>query len=336
MRMKYINAVILIILCTIPNLVAQKVHTIKVATVAPEGSSWMRQFRQFEKEVDVLTNDQVKFRVYASGVQGGEKDILRKMQLGQLDVGTFTGVGLGEIVPEVRVFDLPFLFRNSAEVDYVCDALFDEFQTKFLEKGFFLAGWAEVGFVYLFTNTPVTRLADFKNVKMWLWKGDPLAKATFDEMKIAAIPLDITDVHTGLQTGLIDGVYISPYGALAMQWHTKTKYMLNYPLTNSIGAILITTKKMNTIPEDLRNILIKKTKENTRQIVLAGRQENLESIQILKENGMQLTNLKSDAAAEFIEAGVRTRDRLAGVLYSREMLDRVLALLDEYRAEHAE
>jgi len=70
--------------------------------------------------------------------------------------------------------------------------------------------------------------------------------------------------------------------------------------------------------------------------VLAGRQENLESIQILKENGMQLTNLKSDAAAEFIEAGVRTRDRLAGVLYSREMLDRVLALLDEYRAEHAE
>jgi len=317
------------------NLPAQKIHTIKVATVAPEGSSWMRQFREFEKNIDILTNHQLKFRIYANGVQGGEKDVLRKMRLGQIDVGTFTGVGLGEIVPEVRIFDLPFLFRNSAEVDYVCNALLDEFQAKFMEKGFYLAGWAEVGFVYLFTNSPVTRLSDFKSVKMWLWKGDPLAKATFDEMHIAAIPLDITDVHTSLQTGLIDGVYISPYAGLALQWHTKTKYMLNYPLTNSIGAILITSRKLNSMPADLQKILIEKTKENTRQIVLAGRRDNLESIQVLQENGMLLTNLRSDAEQEFIAAGVRTQNKLAGELYSRELLDRVLALLKEYRAKNA-
>jgi len=317
------------------NLPAQKIHTIKVATVAPEGSSWMRQFREFEKNIDILTNHQLKFRIYANGVQGGEKDVLRKMQLGQIDVGTFTGVGLGEIVPEVRIFDLPFLFRNSAEVDYVCNALLDEFQAKFMEKGFYLAGWAEVGFVYLFTNSPVPRLSVFKSVKMWLWKGDPLAKATFDEMHIAAIPLDITDVHTSLQTGLIDGVYISPYAGLALQWHTKTKYMLNYPLTNSIGAILITSRKLNSMPADLQKILIEKTKENTRQIVLAGRRDNLESIQVLQENGMLLTNLRSDAEQEFIAAGVRTQNKLAGELYSRELLDRVLALLKEYRTKNA-
>jgi len=317
------------------NLPAQKIHTIKVATVAPEGSSWMRQFREFEKNIDILTNHQLKFRIYANGVQGGEKDVLRKMQLGQIDVGTFTGVGLGEIVPEVRIFDLPFLFRNSAEVDYVCNALLDEFQAKFMEKGFYLAGWAEVGFVYLFTNSPVPRLSVFKSVKMWRWKGDPLAKATFDEMHIAAIPLDITDVHTSLQTGLIDGVYISPYAGLALQWHTKTKYMLNYPLTNSIGAILITSRKLNSMPADLQKILIEKTKENTRQIVLAGRRDNLESIQVLQENGMLLTNLRSDAEQEFIAAGVRTQNKLASELYSRELLDRVLALLKEYRTKNA-
>jgi len=331
---KRILPIICFSLCLTAVSFGQKVNTIKVATVAPEGSSWMRQFRQFEKNMDDLTNGQIKFRIYANGVQGGEKDILRKMQLGQIDVGTFTGVGLGEIVPEVRIFDLPFLFRNSAEVDFVCDALFDEFQAKFIEKGFFLTGWAEIGFVYLLTNTPVTRLEDFKNVKMWLWKGDPLAKATFDEMKISAIPLDITDVYTSLQTGLIDGVYISPYAGLALQWHTKTKYMLNYPLTNSIGTILITTKKLNSLPENLRAIFIEKTKENTRQIVLAGRRENLESIQVLQENGMLLTTLKGKAEADFLDAGVRTRDKLAGNLYSRELLDRVLGLLKEYRASH--
>lgn len=336
MHLNHFSRFIIVLLTLTINLWSQKIHTIKIATVAPDGSSWIRQFRQFEKEMSELTNGQMKFRIYASGVQGGEKDVLRKMQLGQLDVGTFTGVGLGEIVPEVRIFDLPFLFRNSEEVDYVANALFDEFQAKFNAKGFFLAGWAEVGFVYLFTNSPVTNLSDFRNVKMWLWKGDPLAKATFDEMKISAIPLDITDVHTSLQTGLIDGVYISPYAGLALQWHTKTKYMLNYPLTNSVGAILITTKKLNSIPEDMQKIFIEKTMENTRQIVLASRKDNIESIQVLQDNGVILTNLKKDAATDFINAGIRTRDRLAGDLYPREMLDRVLTLLDEYRSKHAD
>jgi len=336
MRLNFLGRYILLLLFLVIGLRAQKVYTIKIATVAPDGSSWIRQFREFETEMNELTNGQMKFRIYSSGVQGGEKDVLRKMQLGQLDVGTFTGVGLGEIVPEVRLFDLPFLFRNGAEVDYVTEAFFDEFQAKFNAKGFFLAGWAEVGFVYLFTNIPVTNLADFRNVKMWLWKGDPLAKAIFDEMNISAVPLDITDVHTSLQTGLIDGVYISPYAGLALQWHTKTKYMLDYPLTNSIGAILITTKKLDSIPEDLRKIFIEKTKENTRQIVLASRRDNRESIQVLKDNGMILTKLKKDAEQDFINAGIRTRDRLAGDLYSRDMLEHILALLQEYRNTHAD
>ena len=148
MHLNHFSRFIIVLLTLAINLWSQKIHTIKIATVAPDGSSWIRQFRQFEKEMSELTNGQMKFRIYASGVQGGEKDVLRKMQLGQLDVGTFTGVGLGEIVPEVRIFDLPFLFRNSEEVDYVANALFDEFQAKFNAKGFFLAGWAEVGFVY--------------------------------------------------------------------------------------------------------------------------------------------------------------------------------------------
>ena len=334
--MKTIRQVLFMaLLLSSSTLLAQKTYIIKMATVAPEGSSWMIEMRNFEKEIIELTNGQIKFRVYPNGIMGGEKDVLRKMRLGQIHSGAFTGVGLGEIVPEIRIFDLPFLFRNSDEVDYVYNSLFDEFQKRFTKKGFFLAGWAEVGFIYLFTKTPVNCLEDFSKVKMWLWKGDPLARTTFKVMNIPSIPLDVTDVHTSLQTGLINGVYISPYGVLALQWFTKTNYMMDYPLTNSVGAVLITTKMLNSMPEDIREIFIVKTKENMRKIVLQGRIENEESIKVLQESGIILSSVKdSKTMAEFDEAGRTIREKLVGKLYSQELLDKVLYLLKEYRSLH--
>jgi len=329
--MKYTKFGTLILLISILTF-AQRIYTIKMATVAPEGSAWMEEMHQFEKDIAKLSNNQIAFKVYANAVQGSEKDVLRKMKLGQIDAATFTGVGLGDIVPEVRILDLPFLFRNSREVDYVYGKLLDEFQKKFEEKGFYLVGWAEVGFVYLFTKKPVRSISDFKNIKMWLWKGDPLAKTTFSVMNIPAIPLEITDVHTSLQTGLIDGVYISPYGVLALQWYVRTNYILDYPLTNSVGAVLMTTRKLNSMPEDLRNILIEETQKSMRRIVISSRKDNLESLDVLQEAGLELLPPKNRAAIdEFNAAGVKVREKLVGSLYSRELLDKVVRLLDEYR-----
>jgi len=313
----------------------QKTFTIKMATVAPEGSSWIAELHDFEKQIAELTDGQISFRVYANAVQGSEKDVLRKMKLGQIDAATFTGVGLGDIVPEVRILDLPFLFRTSEEVDYVNSNLFSEFQTKFEEKGFYLVGWAEVGFVYLFTKKPVTTISDFKNIKMWLWKGDPLAKTTFEVMNISAIPLEITDVHTSLQTGMIDGVYISPYGVLALQWYVRTNYILEYPLTNSVGAVLMTTRKLNSMPDDLSQILVDETRKSMRRIVVSSREDNLESLTVLQEAGLELVSPKNQAAIdEFNAAGVEVREKLSGKLYSQELLDKIIRLLTEYRELH--
>ena len=311
---------------------AQKTYTIKMATVAPEGSSWMDEMHRFEKDIAELTDNQISFKVYANAVQGSEKDVLRKMKLGQIDAATFTGVGLGDIGLDVRILDLPFLFRNSREVDYVYGKLLGEFQKMFVDKGFFLVGWAEVGFIYLFTKKPVRTISDFKNVKMWLWKGDPLAKMTFNVMNIPALPLEITDVHTALQTGMLDGVYISPYGVLALQWYVRTNYILDYPLTNSVGAVLMTTRKLNSMPENLKNILIEETQKSMRRIVVSSRKDNLESLKVLQETGLELLPPKNRAAInEFDAAGVEVREKLVDDLYSRELLDKVIQLLEEYR-----
>jgi len=146
--------IVIIILLNASYVFAQK-YKIKFATLAPDGSTWMNVMREFDQAIRKETNGELGFKIYPGGVAGDEKDVLRKIRLGQLHSAGFTGVGLGEVNPEVRIFDSPFLFRNYDEVDFIQQKFFDKFARGFEQNGYVLLGWADVGFVYIYTNSPV-------------------------------------------------------------------------------------------------------------------------------------------------------------------------------------
>src|SRR5579863_4155730 len=198
---------------------------IKFATLAPDGSTWMKVMSDYDKALQEKTGGQVRFKFYWGGVQGDEKDVVRKIRLGQLQSAGVTGVGLGEIAPPLRILDAPFLFHSTDEVDFVLKTFDKPLREALESNGFYLLGWTEVGFVRLFTRAPVHAPADLKPVKMWVWEGDPIAETAFEEAGIHPIPLSITDVMTSMETGLIDGVYSSPMAAIALQWYAKTKFV---------------------------------------------------------------------------------------------------------------
>jgi TRAP-type C4-dicarboxylate transport system substrate-binding protein len=309
---------------------------IRFATVAPEGSTWMNVMKEYVKAVEDATNNEIDFKIYPGQVAGDEKDVLRKIRIGQLDSGGFTGVGLGEILPEVRIMDSPFLFKSYDEVDYIADQFFDYFSEKFEQKGFILLGWAEVGFVYVFTNNPIYSLEDMNGVKMWMWEGDPIAEATFKAFNISPIPLSITDVLTSLQTNLINGVYVSPYACTVVQWHTRVKYMLDLPLADSNGAILISKKKFNKLSATQQEKLRKLSREYFGQLTVLSRKDNAESLDLLKETGITFTTIADKSKIEsFYESGKKARRDLIGKLYDEEFLLKVEGLLDKYRSEQA-
>lgn len=306
---------------------------IRFATVAPEGSTWMKVMRTYAKAVEDATNNEIKFKIYPGQVAGDEKDVLRKIRIGQLDSGGFTGAALGEISPEVRIMDSPFLFKSYEEVDFIADQYFDYFSKKFEEKGFILLGWAEVGFVYVFTNKPINALEDMSGVKMWMWEGDPIAEATFRAFDISPIPLSITDVLTSLQTNLINGVYISPYACTVVQWHTKVKYMLDLPLADSNGAILISKKKFNKLSESQQKKLRQLSREHFGQLTLMSRKDNAESLELLKETGITFTTIEDQNKIDsFYKSGKKARRDLIGKLYDEEFLLKVEGLVENFRA----
>lgn len=306
---------------------------VKFATLAPDGSTWMKAMRQFTDETTAKTGGRVKFKIYPGGVSGDEKDVVRKIRLGQLHAGGFTGVGIGEIAPEARLLDTPFLFKNAKEIDHVYKTLDADFRKIFESRGYVLLGWAEVGNVNVFSNTPITKPEDLRNVKMWIWEGDPIAEATFAALGIKPIPLSITDVQTSLQTGMINGVYGSPLSVIALQWFTRMKYVFSLPLTNASGAVVISKKAFDTLSKEDQKVMLALGDKYFRALTLQSRKENEESSAILKKKGLTFTEPASPAVVKDLEAAGQTaRLALVGKLYSRELLEKVDAALKAFRS----
>jgi TRAP-type C4-dicarboxylate transport system substrate-binding protein len=313
------------------SLFAQQ-YTIKFATIAPEGSTWMNVMKEYDAQVRKESGGKLGFKIYAGGVAGDEIDVLRKIRLGQYHAAGFTGVGMTEIAPKVRILDAPFLFKKADEVDHIYTTFDAEFTKAFEDGGYVLLGWAEVGFVYVFTKTPVQTVADMKNVKMWMWEGDPIAEAAFKAIGISPIPLSITDVRTSLQTGLVNGFYVSPYAAIALQWFTQAKYMMNVPLANSAGAVLISKKMYDKLPADMQEILLRNGRSFMAKLTQLSREDNRKSLETLKQKGITVSAQPSEQVMQEYDAiGQKARRMLVGRLYSEDLLNRVEQAVNEFR-----
>jgi TRAP-type C4-dicarboxylate transport system substrate-binding protein len=306
--------------------------TIKFATVAPEGSTWMNTMKELEKTISEKTQGRIAFRVYAGGVAGDELDVLRKIRIGQLQSAAFSGVGFGQILPSVRVLDLPFLFRNDKEVDLVLKEMEGFFAEQFRQKGFELLSWAEVGDVHLFSQQPIRKVSDLAKLKVWAWTGDPIAKETFSAMGTNPIPLAITDVTTALNTGMIDTVYAPPLGAIALQWNLYVKYMTSLPLAHSTGAVLISKNFAQKIPPEYFKIMKDEFHRSMDRLTLELRKQTQESLALLEKGGIKILPMPSGAdLQEFYKVHEQVAQALTGRLYSRDVLDKVYGLLKKNR-----
>ena len=335
-KMVVATAILGIFLLALGSQVQAQEYTIKFATIAPEGSTWMNVMREYDAAVRKESGGRLRFKMYAGAVQGEDKDVLPKIRLGQLHSAGLTGFGLGKIASKLRILDSPFLFEGYEEVDYLYEKLDGEFRQALLDNNFVLLGWAEVGFVYVFTNTPVRSTADMKGVRMWMWEGDPIAEATFKAFDIQPIPLSVVDVLTSLQTGLVNGAYTAPYACIALQWNTRVQYMMGVPLANASGAVVVSKAMYDKLPADLQEILLRNGKKYMRELTLKSRAENKDAIVRLKKDGIQEIDVSSPKLLqEYQAAGRRARQSLVGTLYDKAFLDRIEKTLSDFHPRGA-
>jgi len=322
-RIQSIFALPLACLLLATPIASEAAKTLRFATLAPEGSAWMEAMRAIDKEVREATGGEVIFKFYPNMSMGDEKDVVRKIRLGQVNGAGFTGFGLGEILPEVRILELPYLFENEAEIDRTLDLLDSHFREGFKSKGFILLGWAEVGWIYFMAQKPVAAPEHLDGLKVWMWEGDPLARAFYAELKKTPVSLPVTDVMLSLQTGMVDAVYGSPLATLVLQWFTKLKFISDVPFTNAMGAVVMDKPTFDALSPALQEAVATIFRKRLRELTAKTRADNREAYQQLQREGVKVV-ASTAAQREAMKAiGLRVQERLVGELYSRELLDQL-------------
>ncbi len=291
-----------------PYIARGKARQLRLATLAPEGSSWAKAFEDTAREVYARTNKELEIVVFFGGTMGDEKATVLKMRHGQLDGGALTSVGLGEIDPQLLMLQLPLLFKDENQLDYVRGKMSATFEAMLEKGGFKLGAWGDVGFIYLFSNTAVKTPDDIKSTKMWVWDTDPVSKAVMSVAGVNAVELGVPDVLPSLQTGLIDAFTNSPYGAIALQWYSKAAFVTNLKLSVGIGGSVLTQKAWNSLPVAHQEVLTAVTAEKYQALVSRIRKDNKKAIKSLKDAG--LTVVEPGDFVKWASIAVQAREKL--------------------------
>ena len=308
---------------------------IKIASVAPDGSRWMQQMRAGAEEVSSRTGGRVTIKFYPGGVMGNDAQVLRKIRIGQLQGGAFTAGGLGERYGALNLYGIPLLFRSLDEIDAVRSALDPELATGLEQAGFVTFGFIEGGFANLLSNEPISSVEDMRRKKVWVPEGDPVSFMAMEALGLSPAVLPVTDVLTGLQTGLIDIAFASPVAALVLQWHTKVKYITELPISYSMGIFAIEKGAYAALTADDQKIVREVMSRYIVGLDREARDDNRRAAEVLASSGLQSVTVNAAdvevwrSTLESIQPQLRERPEIDSAMF-----DRLLAMLAEYRRTH--
>ena len=191
-------------------------NQLRIGTLAPKNSLYHRQLMEVGEAWRAAQGEGSKYLIYPDGSQGGETDMARRMRIGQLQGALLSVVGLREIEPSISALqNMPLLFRNWDEVDYVREKLRPSIEKKFLDKGFVVLAWGDAGWVRFFSKEAASRPDDYRKMKFFAWAGESEQQEIMKSLGYTPVPLETSDILPSIQTGMITAVPATPYFALA-------------------------------------------------------------------------------------------------------------------------
>lgn len=323
----------LVVAATAGTAAAENVE-VRLATLAPEGSSWMKVLSKGAAEIDTKTEGRVKVKYYAGGVQGDERDAVRKMNLGQLDGVAVTSVGLSMIEESIRVLELPRMFESIEELDYVADKMWPYFEKKFEDKGYKLGDRGDVGWIYFMSKNPVNSVAELKDQKVWMWGDDGLVRAMYKHLGVSGVPLGVPEVESSLTTGRINACYGSPLAAVALQWNSKVKYMTSMPMSFAIGATVLKKDVYAKVAAADVTLIGKITKGMSKALRKQIRKDNEAAKKTMVRKGVKVTETSPQMLVDFDKAAQKVWAELTGKMFTKAELELVLKHRADFRAKN--
>jgi TRAP-type C4-dicarboxylate transport system substrate-binding protein len=314
---------------------AQEPVKIRLGTLAPKGSTYHRALQEMGEKWRQAQGAGSTFTVFTDGTQGGEADMVRRMRVGQLNAALISVVGLMEIDRSIAALQyMPMVFHDWGEVDAVRDKLHTTFEQRLAEKGFVVLFWAEGGWVRFFSKAPELTPEDFKKTKMFVWAGDNDQVDLMKTLGYQPVPLETADILPGLQTGLITAVPSVPFFALAGQFDTVAKHMLDLKWVPATGAAVMTKKAWDQLSGPGREALRTAGEAAGVKVRERARQEDLESVTAMRGRGLVVHPVTPELEADWRRTAEAAYPKLRGTMVPADMFDQVRAIVAEYRKQH--
>ena len=303
---------------------AEESYTLRVASLAPAGSSWMKILNAWNKTLSSKTDGKLKMRFYPGGSQGDERDFVRKMRVGQLDAGVVTMTGMSMLVPAMNVLTLPGFLDTYAKLDRVRGKMAGEFEAMFAKEGMRLVGWGDAGKTRLFSVQPIEKPEQIKAMRPWVWKDDPIFVEFYQVIGASAVRLGVPEVYPALQTRMVDVIASSALTAVALQWYTRVKYMTSHNSAIIAGGMVMRKDKYDELPPDLQSVFDSTAKRAYDLLNTTIRKDDDKAFQIVIKKGIVPVDTSVEKASwDAVYAKVRTK--LTGRMFSKSLVDQVAA-----------
>jgi TRAP-type C4-dicarboxylate transport system substrate-binding protein len=303
---------------------AEEANVLRIATLAPSGSSWMKVFNAWNLTVQKQTNNALKLRFYPGGSQGDERDFVRKMRAGQMDGASLTAIGLSQLVRQVLVLTVPGVFTEYEQLDSVRAALGERFAGMFDQEGYTLLAWGDVGKTRLFSTERIDRPSDIKKRRPWAWKDDLIFTEFLKVVGANPVRLGVPEVYPALQTQMIDTLPASALAAVSMQWYTQLKYVSQRNSGIIVGATIIQKEKLEALPEDQKKVMIETGLRVQNAIQKSIRRDDEKAYATMLKRGITAVDSR-EHQAEWDDVSKQVRERLAGRVYPESLLAAVTA-----------
>ena len=301
--------------------------TIKLATLAPQGSTWHTLLKEQAEKWSEASGGKLKLKIYAGGTQGSEGDMVRKMGVGQLQAASITNIGLHDISPESMVFSAPGLFDERDFRD-TFPKLEAQLTAALEAKGYMVLSWAQVGMVSIFCTKPYATPELAADAKFFAWDGDPAAVEAYKLSGFRAVVLSSTDVVPSLQTGMINCVAQVPAYVLTARLFDKANFMMDYPWAYLVGATVVRKEAWEKVPADLRPKLLAIAKDINARIDTEVKRLNEDAVTAMVKQGLTVVKVEP---GPWEKAAKRSWPTVRGKMVPEAFFDQALKARDEAR-----
>jgi len=330
--MKRIKTIILLLL--LPLLGGAQV--IKIGSIAPDRSPWNDALKEIGREWEKITNGQVVLKIYPGGIAGDEDDMIRKMKFGTLGGAVLTNIGITDINADAFVLNIPFLFNSEREMAYIMGQLVPIFEKQNKEKGYQTIIWTMSGWVNFFSKNPVLYPQDLKKQKLSVSSGEPEMEQAWKKSGYHVVPTELKDLMMSLQSGMVEAFYLPPLLAGAGQYFPFAPHMNSMKIAPLVGGMVIANRIWEKIPENYKQPMMAAVQKV--QATLKGKTDALEieALASMKKNGLIIHEAPADSLPQWKEAASKGMDELVGKKFSREIYDKLLQMLQEYRQKNVQ